>query len=303
MKPDLHQMMRVGIVTFMAFPDTMGGEGAVVEAIESICNDPYFESIELTQVKDEGARKQVAELLAASHMEVGFACQPIQLGGNLDLNSADESERQRAVETLKSYLPMAKEFGASKFALLSGRDPGAEGREAAIDRLVDSLAQLCEAARPYDIAVTLEVFDREIDKKALIGSTKDAVRVAARLRPQYPDFGLMLDLSHLPLQGESSRESLTLAKDFITHIHIGNCILDPDHPLYGDSHPRFGAPGGVNDVAELAEFLRVLVDIGYLSKGITRTVAFEVKPMPGESPQIVIANAKRTLMAAWREVF
>ena len=35
---------------------------------------------------------------------------------------------------------------------------------------------------------------------------------------------------------------------------------------------------------------------------ITRTVAFEVKPMPGESPQIVIANAKRTLRAAWRQV-
>ena len=83
---------------------------------------------------------------------------------------------------------------------------------------------------------------------------------------------------------------------------MGNCILDPDHPLYGDSHPRFGAPGGVNDAAELAEFLRVLIDIGYLSPGMTRTVAFEVKPMPGESPQIVIANAKRTLMAAWREV-
>lgn len=302
MKPDLHRMMRIGIVTFMAFPEIMSGDGPVVEAIERICHDPYFESIELTRVNDEAARQRVASILAASHMEVGFACQPIQLSGRLDLNSADEGERRRAVETLKGYMPMAREFGANKFALLSGKDPGAEGREAAIARLIDSLAELCEAARPYDLAVTLEVFDREIDKRALIGSTKDAVRVAARLRPHYPDFGLMLDLSHLPLQGESSRESLTLAKDYITHIHIGNCILDPNHPLYGDSHPRFGAPGGVNDVAELAEFLRVLLDIGYLSEGITRTVAFEVKPMPGEDPRLVIANSKRTLQEAWRIV-
>jgi hypothetical protein len=28
-------------------------------------------------------------------------------------------------------------------------------------------------------------------------------------------------------------------------------------------------------------------------------VAFEVKPMPGESSGAVIANAKRTLIAAW----
>ncbi|MBO2521362.1 MAG: sugar phosphate isomerase/epimerase [Clostridia bacterium] len=302
MKPDLHQMMRVGIVAFMAFPELSSGDGPVLEAIEEICHDPFFESIEVTRINDGAVRKKVAEILAASQMEVGFACQPIQLSGGLDLNSPDEGERKKAVETLIGYLPMAKELGATKFALLSGRDPGPEGRDAAIERLVDSLAQVCEAARGYDLAVALEVFDREIDKKAVIGSTKDAVRVAARLRPQFPDFGLMLDLSHLPLQGESSREALTLAKDYITHIHVGNCILDPEHPLYGDSHPRFGAPGGVNDVAELAEFLRVLRDIGYLSEGITRTVAFEVKPMPGESPQIVIANAKRTLRAAWRQV-
>lgn len=302
MKSDLHQMMRVGIVTFMAFPEIASGDGPVLEAIEAICCDPYFESIELTRINDGTVRQRVAALLAASHMEVGFACQPIQLGAKLDLNSPDEGERKRAIETLKSYLAMAKELGATKFALLSGKDPGAGERDQAIERLIDSLSELCEAARAYDLAVTLEVFDREIDKKAVIGSTKDAVRVAARLRPHFPDFGLMLDLSHLPLQGESSREALTLAKDYITHIHVGNCILDPAHPLYGDSHPRFGAPGGVNDVAELAEFLRILVDIGYLSEGITRTVAFEVKPMPGESSRVVIANAKRTLRAAWRLV-
>lgn len=302
MKPDLHQMMRVGIVAFMAFPEIASGDGPVLEALEEICCDPFFESIEITRINDEAVRKKAAALLETSRMEVGFACQPIQLGAKLDLNTADEAERRRAVETLKSFLPMAKELGATKFALLSGQDPGPEGREAAIGRLIESLSELCEAARPYGLAVTLEVFDREIDKKALIGSTRDAVRVAARLRPHFPDFGLMLDLSHLPLQKESSREALTLAQDYITHIHVGNCIVDPDHPFYGDSHPRFGAPGGANDVAELAEFLRVLVDIGYLSEGITRTVAFEVKPMPGESPRAVIANAKRTLRAAWRQV-
>jgi len=301
-KPDLHQIMRVGIVAFMAFPDISSGDGPVLEAIEEICLDPFFESIELTRINDEAIRRQAAAMLDASHMEVGFACQPIQLAAKLDLNSPDAALRKRAVETLKSYLPMAKELRATKFALLSGPDPGPAERDQAVERLIDSLSELCEAARPYGLAVTLEVFDREIDKKAVIGSTKDAVRVAARLRPRYPDFGLMLDLSHLPLQGENSREALTLAKDYITHIHVGNCILDSSHPLYGDSHPRFGAPGGVNDVAELAEFLRVLLDIGYLSEGITRTVAFEVKPMPGESPQIVIANAKRTLRAAWRQV-
>ena len=142
----------------------------------------------------------------------------------------------------------------------------------------------------------------QIDKKSLIGSTADAVRVAARLRPSFPDFGLMIDLSHLPLQGESTRDSLVQARDYLTHIHVGNCILDPEHPGYGDTHPRFGVPGGENDVPELAEFLRTLFDIDYLSADIPRTVAFEVRPTDEESSELIIANAKRTLQQAWREV-
>jgi len=302
MRGDLHNWMRVGIVHFMAFPETMGGNGPVVETLQRICRDPYFESVEITQVNDPEARNAVQRLLATAHMEVGFGAQPIQLGNKLDINSADPQKRAESVERLKQAVKDAAELGASKFALMSGPDPGAEKREAAIDLLVDSLAEICEAARAVGLPVALEVFDREIDKKSLIGSTRDAVRVAARLRPRFPDFGLMLDLSHLPMQYESSREALILAREYLTHIHIGNCVLDPSRPNYGDTHPPFGVPEGVNDVPELAEFLRALLDIGYLDRGVTRTVAFEVRPRAGDDPEIVIANAKRTLQDAWRRV-
>lgn len=302
MREDLHSFMRVGIVQFMAFPETMGGSGPVVESIGAICRDEFFESIEITQVNDPEDRKAVSHMLATSNMEVGFGAQPIQLGNKLDLNSADPAARAHAVEKLQQAARDAADLGAGKFALMSGPDPGADRREEAIDLLVDSLSQICATARSVGVPVALEVFDREVDKKSLIGSTHDAVRVAARLRPEFPDFGLMLDLSHLPLQGESSREALTLAKDYLTHIHIGNCVLDPDHPGYGDTHPPFGVPEGVNDVRELAEFLRVLLDIGYLDSGIPRTVAFEVRPRSGDDSNVVIANAKRTLRAAWREL-
>jgi len=302
LRESLDSWMRVGIVHFMAFPETAGGSGPVAETVGRIAKDAFFDSIEITQVSDPAARKAVRDLLALSHMEVGFGAQPIQLQNKLDLNASDAGERSKAVERLKAAIEQAAELGASKFAVMSGPDPGPLMRDEAIERLIDSLAEVCAAARAAGLAVALEVFDREIDKKALIGSTKDAVRVAARLRPHFPDFGLMLDLSHLPLQGESSREALTLARDYLSHIHIGNCVLDPAKPGYGDSHPPFGVPEGVNDVAELAEFLRVLKDIGYLDPGVTRTVAFEVKPRPGDDPEAVIASSKRTLTAAWRLV-
>lgn len=302
MRGDLHGYMRVGIVHCMAYPETLQGAGPVLESIRAICCDPFFESIEITHIDDPSVRKAAAEILQASQMEIGFACQPVQLGNQLDLNAFDEGERSAALERVLDALAEASEVGAAKFAVMSGPDPGPERREEAMERLVASLETVCAEAQRRGLSVALEVFDREVDKKALIGSTRDAVRVAARLRPHFPDFGLMLDLSHLPLQGESARESLELARDYITHIHIGNCVLDPDHPLYGDLHPPFGIPGGVNGTDELAEFLRLLLRIGYLEEGGERTVAFEVRPREGEPTELVIANAKRTLIAAWRRV-
>ena len=48
---------------------------------------------------------------------------------------------------------------------------------------------------------------------------------------------------------------------------MGNCVVDPDTPGYGDLHPYFGWPGGCNDVPELVDFLRALFKIGYLAEG------------------------------------
>jgi len=152
--------------------------------------------------------------------------------------------------------------------------------------------------------VVLETFDRvPFGKNCLAGPTAEAVTLAQHLREKHPSFGLMIDLSHLPLLGETPQASLTAAKDVLVHVHIGNCVLrDPAHPAYGDNHPRFGCEGGENGASELAEFLRTLLDIGYLDPAHRRGVSFEVKPMPGESSSVVIANAKRTLAAAWRMV-
>ena len=77
---------------------------------------------------------------------------------------------------------------------------------------------------------------------------------------------------------------------------------DKNQVGYGDEHPRFGIQGGENDVQELIAYLRVLLDIGYLNPENPPFLRFEVKPLPGESSEVVIANAKRTLKEAWARV-
>ena len=150
------------------------------------------------------------------------------------------------------------------------------------------------------MGLVIEVFDRTIDKKSLIGPTSEGVALSKALRKKYPDFGLMIDLSHLPLQFESAEESLGAAGEHLVHAHIGNAVLrDRGNKLYGDLHPRFSIAEGENGVPEVVEFLRMLAKIGYIGEGKQNVVAFEVKPYGDETSGAVVAQAKRTLLEAW----
>jgi sugar phosphate isomerase/epimerase len=208
------------------------------------------------------------------------------------------------VDQLKKGVDEAAELGAKRLAFLSGRDPGDADRPAALDALVKSTREVCAYGLGKGIGVTCEVFDRSVDKKCLIGPSDYAAQYARIMRQDYPDFGLMYDLSHLPLLFDKAGPALAPIKDYLVHIHVGNAVVEPNTPGYGDLHPRFGWPGGSNDVPELVEFLRALFKIGYLKEGSERPwVGFEVKPQaPGETPELIIAGTKRVWQEAWSRV-
>lgn len=302
MRETLHSYMKVGIVHFMAYPQTLTGEGPIVETVRRIAEDDFFSAIEITTIKDPKAREEVTRICEESHLVVGYGAQPILLTRKLNLNAFEQSERTEAVHAMREAADEAYAMGAGALAVLSGPDP-IHRREEAIQLLVESLTEICAYIKSRgSLQVILETFDQKVDKRCLIGPHTDAVKVSAELRKAYPDFGLMLDLSHLPLQGETSKDALHVAKDHVAHIHIGNCVTKEGHPAYGDQHPRFGLPGGENDVPQVVEFLRELFRIDYLGEGKRPIVAFEVKPLPGESSELVIAGAKRTLVEAWSQV-
>ena len=294
MKDCLHSYMKVGIVHFMAFPE------ASLDSIKRIAEDEFFGGIEIASIPGD-ARADIAKLLEASKLVVGYCTQPLQLNEKLDLNSSSLQQRELAVSRVKAAVDEAYFLGAGKLAVLSGPAPAVEERGKAKELLIDSLVQICGYAKSKgSLGITLEIFDRDIDKKRLIGPTEEGVQVAKEVRRHDPSFGLMVDLSHLPLLGESAEYALKTAGDYLVHAHIGNCILkDKSHPACGDKHPPFGAAGSENDVAELTLFLKALLGIGYIGAGKQNVVAFEVKPLSGGSSEITIANAKRTLMEAW----
>lgn len=295
----------MSIVHFMAFPATMSGEGSIAESVAKIAEDPFFGAVEVTWIKDASERAKVKDILASAHLPVGYGAQPAVLMGKLNPNSLDDTERQKAVEALKPCIDEAAEIGAKRMAFLSGKDPGEADRRAALDALIRSVRELCAYGRDRGIALTLETFDRDVDKKALIGPSELAAEFAGEIRRDFTDFGLMYDLSHQPLLEEESEPALTVLKDYIVHIHVGNCVRTQGTPGYGDLHPRFGWPGGVNDVEEVVQFVRALFQVGYLKEGgdARPWVGFEVKPQtPAETPEAIIAGTKRVWQEAWSRV-
>lgn len=132
----------------------------------------------------------------------------------------------------------------------------------------------------------------------------DAIRVAKRVRARHPHFWLLYDLSHMPLLEEAPAD-IAIMGDYLTHVHIGNCVKAEGQSLYGDMHPYIGFPGGVNGVDELAHFIKGLFSSGYLAAGKHPKpwVGFEVKPQgPTQTPGLIIASAKRTWRQAWARV-
>lgn len=302
MNENIRNYIKVGLIHFMAYPNTIKGEGPIEETVKKIAEDDYFDAIEVTWIKDDKTRSSVKKMLDTSAMEVYYGAQPRLLTTGNNPNAIDEAERVIALNNLKAGIDEAAEMGAKGFAFLSGKYEEAT-KDKAFDSLVKTTMELCEYAKEKGVPkVALEVFDYDVDKCSLIGPVAIAKKYAEAVCAKVDNFGLMVDLSHLPLLRETAKESLVPIKDYIVHAHMGNAVVKEGLPAYGDAHPRFGFPGGSNDVDELVEYLRVLIDIGYLSKGNPKVVSFEVKPFGDEDPELVVANAKRTLNRAWAKL-
>jgi len=304
MQESMYKFMKVGLLHFMAYPEVSKGKGPILETLQKIAEDDFFTAVEVSWIKSDEIREKAKKMLKESHLTVTYGAQPRLLIKKLDLNSFDEKQREGAVAEVKAGVDEAYKIEAKSLALLSGKDPGEEKREKAKELLVNSIKQVCSHAKSKgSLTISLEAFDRDIDKRCLIGPAEEAKEIAERAREDFDNFGLIVDLSHIPLLNETPTQAIIPVKDYIVNAHIGNCLLsDENHPAYGDQHPRFGIEGGKNDVEELAAFLRVLLDIGFLNAKRPPIVSFEVKPLVGESSEIVIANAKRVLKEAWAKV-
>ena len=303
MNESIKKYMKIGIIHFMAFPECIKGEGPILDTLKIIAKDDYFDAVEISWIKDDDTRKKAAEMLDVSGLAVGYGGQPRLLTTGYNINDLDDEKRQVALASLKEGIDEAYELGAKGFAFLAGKYDEST-KEDSYRQLLKSTRELCKYAKSKgDLRVMTEVFDYDVDKCSLIGPTTLAKRFAEDISADWDNFGLMVDLSHIPQMHETIEESIYPIKDFITHAHIGTCVLeDPSRAAYGDQHPRFNFPHSVNHSDELTEYLRALMSIGYFEKFDRPFVSFEVKPFGDEDRELVIANGKRVLNEAWAKL-
>ena len=299
----LQHYIKPGIVHFMIYPSTILGEGPILETVSRIIEDDYFQVIEISWIKDPEVRAKVKEMLISNGIEAKYGAQPRLLSQKLNLNHPSAPDRNQAVREVKLAIDDAADLGFKDVGILSGAYPGEAQKAAQMALLEKSLNEICAYAATKNINIALEVFDQSIDKKCLIGPAADALEISQRVCQKHDNFGLLVDLSHIPLLNESPAEALQPVAKYVRHIHIGNAYMDKTNdPAYGDQHPRFGYPGGANDVPEIVAFLEELFKIGFLDKNGKNPmpVSFEVKPVGDENAELVIANSKRKLAEAWR---
>ncbi len=293
MRESIHRYFRVGTISWMSFPNL-----SAVDAVKRVARDDYFDAIEITQCHSPEEREEIRGLLEQSHLKVCYGAQPRLLGPGLNPNAIEEDERLNAEVTLIQAIDEAECLGSKGIAFLAGKWKE-ETKDQAYKQLLKTTINVCKYAAMKNMMVELEVFDYDVDKAALIGPSNYAAQFAADVRNVCPNFGLLVDLSHFPICHETAKDVIRTCRPYITHLHFGNAVADPEAEGYGDYHQRFGYPGSANDVFQLLDYLQVLRAEGFFNARDPLVLSMEVKPVEGEDPEIVLANTKRCLNRAW----
>lgn len=295
MREPIQKYFQVGTIQWMTHPARCM---PLTDSVRAICCDEYFGALEITHIEDREERDKVRSMLEQSHMKVCYGAQPRLLGPKLNPNDMDEAGRKKAEAVLIDSVDEAEYMGASGIAFLAGKwSP--ETKEEQYGRLLKTTRAVCDYASGKGMNVELEVFDYDVDKAALIGPAPLAARFAADMNITNNNFGLLVDLSHMPITHEKIEFVIRTCRPYITHLHLGNAVAAKGAEGYGDLHQRFGYPNSANDTPELLEYFRVLKAEGFFNREHPMVLSMEVTPTAAEDAGIILANTKRVINRAW----
>ncbi len=295
-------VIRPGVMISNAWPQSRATPGATAAAItEVLARHPFFECYQTVDIPTAKERRRVRNLLQDQGHPQTYTLTRVLGERGLSLSSLDSANRAAACQAVVAALADAEEVGASSLCVISGprpEDPNA--RPQALRALEDSLTQICSAARRRapNLEILIEPLDRDAHKRNTLGSTAEAVTICHELAERGLELKLCLDTAHLVLNDESPIDAVLLARDYIAEFHFCNCCIQREHPLFGDRHLPFGAPGIV-DEKKIGIWMLELHRHGFFSAPNRPRVFCEVWKLDDTESMAVVAHCEAALQRGW----
>ncbi len=196
----------------------------------------FYRNVELPTFFDAENRRTVRRILEENDLTCTTYVAPFVNEAGVNPCDLDRSRRRKTVEFFKMHAALCAETGYSTFGIPSGPDPGEALRGDALKAQAETLVETANYVAGLGMNLSIEPLDRYAHKKGLIGPMDEAVEWFKPLREACPNAYLHWDSSHEQLGGLGIFNTLEMAAPYMSQIHLCDCIDDPGHPCFGDTH-------------------------------------------------------------------
>ncbi|TVR05100.1 MAG: hypothetical protein EA403_03565 [Spirochaetaceae bacterium] len=263
-----------GVMISQTWPLACDAEGVTLTALRHVVDDGFFRAVQTVHVAASAERRDIAALVQETGLRYTYTLSRLQNRHGLNLSAPNRDERMKAVKSVEALLDDAREAGAHRVCVVSGPGPAnIRERPGALESLKESLIHLAETASvPPGIELLIEPLDYMADKKQTLGTVNEGFALCEAVETAGHRLGLCVDTAHMVLNGERivgrniqdqsgvapACDSPNPAVRFVREFHFCNAVLEPQHPLFGDRHLRFGAPGAIA-IGDLAVWLDAMI--------------------------------------------
>jgi len=152
----------------------------------------------------------------------------------LSFTNPDAIIRRKAIERIKSHIPVAARFKAVIIiGLIRGIVSPGVGQAQAEQWLSDALQECSASARSEDVRLAIEPINRY--ETSLINTALQGKELVERIGA--PNFGLLLDTFHMNIEEPQIETSIQMCGDRIFHFHVA----DSNRWYPGEGHLNFSS--------------------------------------------------------------
>lgn len=238
--------------------------------------DIGFEFIDIQPAHQQTLESQLLAQELGLRVSCVGACFGMPNGAALD--HPDSSQRETAVDHVRSAIAQGCEIGAETAYVI----PGTDARPVALERYQDSLLRLAAAAADFEIKLALEHFPGMALPSA--AETLEFIRGA-----DHENLYLLYDSGHIQMSGEDPATVISNAGDRLGYVHFD------DNDGISDLH--WSLLDGLMTDESLMATLRALDAVGYqgaLSLELSPALPKPAKALE-ESRDILMRSAHRAL--------